>query len=292
MGEGMLGLADGRQLGYATLGPPDGRPLVLHHGSPSSRLQRVWPPTFCADRNIFMVTYDRPGYGRSHPQPGRQVVDAAADVAALADHLGLEGFTVLGGSGGGPHALAGTAALGGRVWRTAVVAGLAPADMPGFLDGMMAFNRGQWTAARQGAQAHAAYVAELARLLQHDPAAFLTRLSAEMAQDDQRQLARLQADPARYRANLENFAEAGRQGARGWVDDMVAMAGDWGFRLEDITGEVRIWHGRADRNVPAGHGEYLAAHLPNTTLRWFEDAAAGHATMDLLHLVIDDLLAA
>jgi hypothetical protein len=27
MGEGMLGLADGRQLGYATLGPPDGRPL-------------------------------------------------------------------------------------------------------------------------------------------------------------------------------------------------------------------------------------------------------------------------
>jgi pimeloyl-ACP methyl ester carboxylesterase len=148
----------------------------------------VWPPTFCADRNVFLVTYDRPGYGRSDPQPGRRVVDAAADVAALADHLGLEGFAVLGGSGGGPHALACTAELGGRVRRTAVVAGVAPATMPGFLDGMMAFNRGQWSAARQGAQAHASYVAELGGLLQHDPAAFLAKLSAEMAQDDQRAL--------------------------------------------------------------------------------------------------------
>jgi pimeloyl-ACP methyl ester carboxylesterase len=238
MGEGMLGLADGRQLGYASSGPPDGRPLVLHHGSPSSRLQRVWPPTFCADHNVLLVTYDRPGDGRSDPQPGRRVVDAAADVAALADH------------------------------------------------------RGQWSAARQGAQAHASYVAELGGLLQHDPAAFLAKLSVEMAQDDQRRLARLQADPVRYRANLENFAEAGRQGARGWVDDMVAMAGDWGFRLQDVTGELHVWHGRADRSVPAGHGEYLAGHLPNASLRWFEDAAAGHATMDLLHLVINDLLAA
>jgi hypothetical protein len=60
---------------------------------------------------------------------------------------------------------------------------------------------------------------------------------------------------------LANFAEAGCQGARGWVD-MVAVVGDWEFSLEDVTGEVRIWHGRGDRTEPAGHGEYLAAHLP------------------------------
>jgi pimeloyl-ACP methyl ester carboxylesterase len=251
----------------------------------------VWPPTFFADHNVLGVTYDRPGYGGSDPQPGRWVVDAAADVAALTDHLGLGAFAVMGSSGGGPHALACTWALGARVRRTAVVGGVAPANTPGFLDGMMDFNRGQWAAARRGGQAHAAYVAEMARLLHQDPEAFLTRLASEMAEGDQRQLAGLKADPPRYRANLENFAEAGRQGARGWVDDMVAMAGDWGFRLEDVTGEVRIWHGRADRNVPATHAEYLAAHLPNATLRWFEDAAIGHAPLDLLHMVIDDLLA-
>jgi pimeloyl-ACP methyl ester carboxylesterase len=183
MGEGTVRLPDGRRLAYAVLGPPAGRPLVSHHGSPSSRLQQVWPPTFCTEHDVFLVTLDRPGYGRSDPRPGRRVVDAAADVAALADHLGLDRFAVLGGSGGGPHALACTAALAGRVWR----AGVAPADMPRFLDGMMTFNRGQWAAARQGAQAHTAYVAELARLLQQDPAAFLDKLAAEMAQRDQRQ---------------------------------------------------------------------------------------------------------
>ncbi len=63
---------------------------------------------------------------------------------------------------------------------------------------------------------------------------------------------------------------------------------DCGFRLGDVAGEVRVWHGRADRNVPATHAEYLAVQLPDATLRWFEDAA-GHVSMDLLHMVIDDL---
>ena len=93
MSEQLLRLPDGRQLCFATWGPEGGRPLVLHHGSPSSRLQRVWPPTFFADQDILGITYDRPGYGGSDPQPGRRVVDdAAADVAALADHLGLGAF--------------------------------------------------------------------------------------------------------------------------------------------------------------------------------------------------------
>jgi pimeloyl-ACP methyl ester carboxylesterase len=291
VGEDVLRLPDGRQLGYATWGPEHGRPLVLQHGSPSSRLGRPWPPTFFAEQDVLAVTYDRPGYGRSDPQPGRRVLNAASDVAALTDHLQLETFSVMGLSGGGPHALACAFALGGRVRRTATVGGLAPADMPGFLGGMMDFNRGHWIAVRQGLAAHTTYLAELAGLLQQDSEAFMARLASEMAEGDQRQLAALQANPARYRANLEMLAEAGRQGARGWIDDYVAIAGDWGFRLEDVTGEVRVWHGHADRNVPPTHAEYLAAHLPNTTLRWFEDAATGHAGMDLLHLVIDDLLA-
>ncbi len=291
MGEEVLRLADGRRLGYATWGPKDGRPLVLQHGSPGSRLGRPWPPTFYAEHDVLAVTYDRPGYGRSDPQPGRRVLDAASDVAALTNHLRLETFSVMRLSGGGPHALACSFALGSRVRRTATVGGLAPADMPAFLDGMMDFNRGHWTAVGQGLEAHTAYVAELAGLLQQDPVAFLARLASEMAEGNQRQLAALKANPARYRANLEMLAEAGRQGAHGWIDDYVAIASDWGFRLEEVAGAVRVWHGRADRNVPATHAEYLAAHLPNATLRWFEDAASGHAGMDLLHLVMDDLLA-
>ncbi len=35
-------LADGRELGYAELGRPDGEPLIWFHGTPSSRLEVVW----------------------------------------------------------------------------------------------------------------------------------------------------------------------------------------------------------------------------------------------------------
>jgi hypothetical protein len=64
-----------------------------------------------------------------------------------------------------------------------------------------------------------------------------------------------------------------------------------------MTGELGWgWNGRERlRAAPAHtptHAEYLAIHLQDATLRWFEDAAVGHASMDWLHMVIDDPLAA
>jgi pimeloyl-ACP methyl ester carboxylesterase len=47
-----------------------------------------------------VLKFDRGGYGLSTRVAGRSVVDGAADVAALADHLGWDRFAVTGGSGG------------------------------------------------------------------------------------------------------------------------------------------------------------------------------------------------
>ena len=72
------------------------------------------------------ITYDRPGYGASTRHPGRRVADAAGDVAAIADALGIERFAIYGGSGGAPHSLACGALLPDRVTRCASVVGPAP----------------------------------------------------------------------------------------------------------------------------------------------------------------------
>src|SRR4051812_49452500 len=77
---------------------------------------------------IRVVTYDRPGYGRSTRHPGRRVVDCVGDVATIADELGIKRFAVSGASGGGPHALAIAARLPERVTRVACVVGAAPYD--------------------------------------------------------------------------------------------------------------------------------------------------------------------
>ena len=73
----------------------------------------------------------RAGFGESSRQEGRTVASAAADAAALADHLGHERFLTAGWSGGGPHALACAALLPDRVRAAATIAGVAPYDAEG-----------------------------------------------------------------------------------------------------------------------------------------------------------------
>src|SRR5205814_1021606 len=87
---------------------PDGPAIVWHHGTPDSggiyRLARE----SAEQRGLRLLAYDRPGYGGSTPHPGRTVADAAVDVGAILDELGVERFATYGLSGGGPHATVAT----------------------------------------------------------------------------------------------------------------------------------------------------------------------------------------
>jgi pimeloyl-ACP methyl ester carboxylesterase len=95
----------GRTLAFCEWGARTGRPVLYLHGSPGSRY--LHPREFDFTKwGARMLTYDRPGYGRSDRRPGRLVADAAQDVRAIADHLSLAEFAVVGVSAGGPHALA------------------------------------------------------------------------------------------------------------------------------------------------------------------------------------------
>ena len=121
-------LGDGRTLHAYNSG--DGRDARLtvfwHHGTPN--LGTPPEPLFAAAARLGIrwVSYDRPGYGRSTPQPGRDLAAAADEVAAVADALGVGQFAVMGHSGGSNHALACGALLGERVLGVVCVAGLAP----------------------------------------------------------------------------------------------------------------------------------------------------------------------
>ena len=96
---------------------------------------------------------------------GRRVADAAADVLAIADAYGLEKFSVVGRSGGGPHALACAALLPGRTTRAAVLVGLAPhgADGLDWFDGMARSNVIEFTAAANGYEDIVAHTKAVAR---------------------------------------------------------------------------------------------------------------------------------
>src|SRR5579863_97564 len=121
---------DGRRLAVDSWGATDGKPIFLLHGTPGSRNGPKPRASVLYRLGVRLISYDRPGYGGSERQKGRKVADAAWDVLAIADSLGIKKFGVVGRSGGGPHALACAALLGDRVTAVAALVSAAPPDAP------------------------------------------------------------------------------------------------------------------------------------------------------------------
>ena len=143
---------DDRALEVAVAEPAGGVPLISHHGTPGAAGMFAPLLELAAERGLRLVTYSRPGYGGSDRRPGRAVGDCAADVAAIADRLGLDRFHTIGTSGGGPHALACGALLGDRVISTTIVGSVTPVDAEGldWTAGMGEENLEEFAAARAG----------------------------------------------------------------------------------------------------------------------------------------------
>jgi pimeloyl-ACP methyl ester carboxylesterase len=284
--EGRFTGAEGLELAYFEVGDPAGSPILYHHGTPGSRLEHHPNERVYLDRRIRWIAYDRPGYGRSGRDPGRRVASAAAYAEALADHLGLERFSLMGVSGGGPHTLACAALLPGRVTRAAVLVGAALSDDPDFdfLAGMADVNLEEFGAALEGEAAITAILDPQVETIRKEPDELLDALASELPAPDQAMLAR----PEVRAIVRDSFVESVRQGSGGWVDDDLAFAEAWGFELADVRTEVRLWQGDLDVLVPRSHGEYLAAHLPHAEFELVPEA--GHILLDHWPTALDWLL--
>jgi len=244
-------LDDGRTLRVHDSGAPSGThalTLVWHHGSPQTGALLEPVLAAAAERGIRLVSYARPSYGGSTPRPGRSVASAAADVARLADALGIGRFAVMGASGGGPHALACAALLGDRVTGAVSLAGLAPlTEEFDWFAGMA--SDGGLRAALTGREARARHAAtdEL------DEGSFTAADWAALGGA----WASLGADAGR--------AEAA--GPDGLIDDDVAFVNPWDFDVAAIQAPVLVVHGGEDRVVPLAHAEWLVRRCPMPELR-------------------------
>ena len=73
----IISLRDGRRLGYAEYGDPDGKPVFFFHGLPGSRRQRHPDNSIAIKLGARIIAIDRPGYGLSDFQQGRTIAGLA-----------------------------------------------------------------------------------------------------------------------------------------------------------------------------------------------------------------------
>jgi pimeloyl-ACP methyl ester carboxylesterase len=263
--------AGGRRLTAQVLGDPDDTPIFVLHGTPGSRLGPHPRSPVLHRLGVRLISFDRPGYGESDRLEGRKVADVATDVLAIADHLDLGTFAVVGRSGGGPHALACAALLPERMTKAAVLVGLAPrgADGLDWYDGMAESNVLEYTAASNSYEGFAANTSATADAIRADPASLIASLQAELPDPDRRVV----ADRGIRSKLLETYAEAVRTSAFGWIDDVVAFCSPWGFDPSAVTIPVLLWHGANDVFSPASHARWLAAKIPSASVVVQADAA-------------------
>jgi pimeloyl-ACP methyl ester carboxylesterase len=277
------------RLEVTTGGPADGRALIHHSGTPSAGLLFAPLVTLGAERGWRHISYARPGYDGSSRHPGRSVADCAADVAAIADALGIDRFFTTGQSGGGPHALATAALLADRVIAAATIGGAAPwnADGLDFLDGMGQENRREFGAALVGEAELRSWLEREAREMVSVSGAELHKSLGDLVSAVDRRA--LTGEFAEHLA--DSFAASIRRGVNGWLDDDLAFVNDWCFDLQAISVPVTIWQGGQDRFVPFTHGQWLAEHVHGARPRLLPEHGHLSIELDLYSDILDDLLA-
>lgn len=266
-----LTLPDGRTLQvHDSAGDARNGTALWHHGTPQTGALLEPVLKAATARGLRLVSYGRPGFGGSTPLPDRDVASAAADVAAIAEKLGIDDFATLGASGGGPHALACAALLPARVWGVAVFASLAPIDDDDWFAGMAGEGAGL-RAARAGRAARELYAATAV----WDPTTFTADDELALEQE--------------WSSLGDDVGRAAAFGDGGEIADDLAFVAPWGCDLAAVRAPVLVAQGGGDRVVPAAHAQRLVQQLPDAEL-WMRPRDSHISILRTLPLAFDWLL--
>ncbi|MCY0877587.1 MAG: hypothetical protein OWU84_01400 [Firmicutes bacterium] len=172
-----------------------------------------------------------------------------ADVTVVTSVLNVGRFAMLGGSGGGPYALA----------SAAVASCLAP-YRAGDLDYWAGMAPLQALGLQRALEGEAALLGEA-----------WTALSELTIEDLGRAVAFTQPDrlPEEVRWSFSQVRSALSPGFAGWADDMLALVSPWDFALEDIVVPFTFFTGEHDDVAPPTHAQWLAQRIARPECAFF-----------------------
>jgi pimeloyl-ACP methyl ester carboxylesterase len=258
---------DERLLRVRDAGDPAGQPVVYFHGTPGSRLDMAFADEIAVEAGVRLISFDRPGYGRSTPARFG-LVSVARDAEAVADELGVGRFATLGQSGGGPFSLAAAAVLGDRVRRAGVASGAGPFDrVPDALDALDENDSRALALLPDDVEGAARGFADgfeplVASFREQEGTAIMVGFAPALSDRDREIL----QDTRLATAVGTSMKEALRQGPTGGGWDNVAWVGPWEIDPATITCPVHLWYGDEDRFCSPSHGVWLRDNVPHAEL--------------------------
>jgi pimeloyl-ACP methyl ester carboxylesterase len=285
-------LEDRRKLGYAEFGVPEGKPIFYFHGYGSSRLE---PRMYGFDEikfNARLISIDRPGRGLSDFKENRCILDWSNDVIELADHLNIQKFSVLGGSGGCAYALACTVKIPDRLVNCGIVSGLGPIKLG--LEGMDIAKQKELNLAKNRPGLLTKFYKVIQKKIFKMKDQTLKELekifhkrSKNLPEPDKK----IMLDPNKIPLYVELMAEPFRNGIDGVVQDIKLLSKDWGFDLKDIPPSIKVylWHGELDTSVPIRMGRLLCESIPNCTGKFYSNEAHLSTAINHLQEILDTL---
>ena len=272
-------LSDGRKLGFAEFGEMQGKPVFYFHGFPGSRLEAKIAETMAKDSRVRFIGIDRPGFGLSDVKPKRKLADWPNDVTELADSLGIDRFSILGVSGGGPYAAACAHQIPDRLISVGIVCGMGPVDVPRIMDQMVSIYRQGLRLTRRFPKIVTALYPFSSFFFRNYPERMLSILSGKVAGPDKIALKNNEL----IKVLSASFREAFRNSLLWPATDVVLYSRPWGFSLDDIRIKVHLWHGEMDKVVPPAMGHYLANTIPDCRATFYPDEGHFSIILNRLH---------
>ncbi|MCO8578454.1 alpha/beta hydrolase [Burkholderia multivorans] len=259
---GYVTTKDGVQIFYKDWGPRDAQVIFFHHGWPLSADDWDAQMLFFLSQGYRVIAHDRRGHGRSSQVwDGHDMDHYADDVAAVVDHLGVQGAVHVGHSTGGGEVIHYVARHGeDRVSKAVLISAVPPLMVktdknPGGLPKDVFDNM------------QAQLAANRAQFYYDVPAGPFYGYNRAGAKPSQ--------------GVIWNWWRQGMMGsAKAHYDGIVAFSQtDFTEDLESTTIPVLVMHGDDDQIVPYADSGVLSAKLArNSTLKIYEGFPHGMPT--------------
>ena len=219
---------------------------------------------------LKVIAPERSGYGLSDPDPQRTIANWPHTVHALADHLGVDKFHLIGLSGGGPYAASCAIALKDQVQSLSLLSSMGPIETEGAFDGIVIQNKLLLTLGKNFPKATYPIFGAVGTLWRLSPGAARRWLRLILHKSD-KQLLGCDAIAKVFEENLNEALGRSIEGAR---KDFELITQPWGIELSEVCCPTRVWHGDADNYVSPAMGRSLASQIPGATYK--NIPGAGH----------------